>query len=96
MGVHELMNVNDAVRGLIRKRAPAGELRALAMAQGMHTLRQDGLVKAFLGLTEVGEVMATTNSWHPPSRGQGQPDAADMTGVEVSYLDTVFATRATS
>ncbi len=62
MGVHELMSVNDAIRGLIRKRAPAGEFRALAVGQGMHTLRQDGLDKAFMGLTEVGEVMAAANS----------------------------------
>jgi type II secretory ATPase GspE/PulE/Tfp pilus assembly ATPase PilB-like protein len=62
LGVHELMLSNDEVRALIRKRASAGELRQSALADGMTTLRQDGIEKALQGLTEVSEVLATANA----------------------------------
>ena len=40
---------------------PAGEIRALALAAGMRTLRQDGIEKVLAGLTDLSEVIAATN-----------------------------------
>jgi type II secretory ATPase GspE/PulE/Tfp pilus assembly ATPase PilB-like protein len=48
------------LRRLIQHRAPASELRAAAMENGMRTLRQDGLEKCPLGVTDFTEVRAVT------------------------------------
>ena len=61
LGLHELMRADEAVRTLIRRRAPAAELQAAALAGGMHTLRQDGIEKMLQGLTDLPEVIAATN-----------------------------------
>lgn len=60
LGVHELMLADDAVRHLIRRRAPADELQAAAVEGGMRTLRQDGVDKVLAGLTDIAEVIAAT------------------------------------
>jgi len=61
MGLHELMVSNDEIRRLVRRRAPAAELQAAALAGGMVTLRQDGIEKALAGLTDMAEVFAASN-----------------------------------
>ena len=45
----------------IRHRAPASEVRHLALDAGMRTLRQDGIEKVLQGLTDMGQVTAATN-----------------------------------
>ena len=61
LGIYELMLSDDAIRHHIRHRASAGEIRASALAAGMHTLRQDGIEKVLAGLTDLAEVIAATN-----------------------------------
>ncbi|GAA4424949.1 GspE/PulE family protein [Acidovorax lacteus] len=61
LGIHELMVSDDAIRHQIRHRAPAAEIRQSALAQGMLTLRQDGIEKVLQGLTDLPEVLAATN-----------------------------------
>jgi type II secretory ATPase GspE/PulE/Tfp pilus assembly ATPase PilB-like protein len=56
VGVYELLEADEAIRRLIQKRAPAFELTAAAMAGGMCTLKQDGIEKVLLGLTDIHEV----------------------------------------
>ena len=41
--------------------APASELRAAAMHDGMRTLKQDGIEKCLAGLTDLREVRATAS-----------------------------------
>lgn len=53
MGVHELLVGTDEVKKAIQKRATIDDLRALALEQGMTTLLQDALEKAFKGLTDI-------------------------------------------
>lgn len=60
VGLHELLVVEPDLRQLIQRRAPASELRAAALAAGMRTLRQDGLEKCLLGITDVAEVRGAT------------------------------------
>ncbi len=60
-GVHELMGVSRDVRRLIQTGARVDELQKAAMAEGMQTLRQDGIEKVLLGVTTIAEVRATTN-----------------------------------
>jgi type II secretory ATPase GspE/PulE/Tfp pilus assembly ATPase PilB-like protein len=48
------------MRPLVLERASAAELRAKARAEGMRSLREDGIIKAIAGLTTVEEVLAET------------------------------------
>lgn len=61
LGIHELVLADEALRLLIRRRASAQEMFAAARAAGMRTLRQDGIEKVLLGLTDLPEVLAATN-----------------------------------
>ena len=55
------MRADDDVREGIRHRAPASELQAAALRGGMRSLRQDGIDKMLLGLTDLPEVLSATN-----------------------------------
>ena len=56
LGIHELMEGTPGTKKLIKKQAPTDELFRLAASEGMTTLKQDGIHKVFLGLTDVAEV----------------------------------------
>jgi general secretion pathway protein E len=60
VGVFELMEVNDEVRGLILAKADVVNLTAVARRNGMRTLREDGWVKVASGLTTPDEVLRVT------------------------------------
>jgi type II secretory ATPase GspE/PulE/Tfp pilus assembly ATPase PilB-like protein len=60
--VHELMTVTRELRRLIQTGARADLLLHLALADGMRTLRQDGIDKVLAGMTTFAEVRATPNS----------------------------------
>ncbi|MCE2658227.1 MAG: Flp pilus assembly complex ATPase component TadA [Rubrivivax sp.] len=60
-GIHELMSVSRSVRRLIQTGARAEELQKQAMAEGMLTLRQDGIEKVWQGVTTLAEVRASSN-----------------------------------
>ena len=62
MGLHELLVVSRELRRLIQTSARAEELQGLAMAEGMRTLRQDGIDKVLAGVTTIEEVRATSNA----------------------------------
>jgi general secretion pathway protein E/type IV pilus assembly protein PilB len=59
-GVFELMPVTDDIRQLIMDRAPAGNIRKIASAQGMDSLRGDGWRLVREGRTTVEEVLRVT------------------------------------
>ncbi|WP_374662921.1 GspE/PulE family protein [Inhella sp.] len=61
LGIHELLVSDDAIRELIRKRAPAAEMFKAAQRGGLRTLRQDGIEKLLTGMTDLPEVLAATN-----------------------------------
>ncbi|WP_436523321.1 GspE/PulE family protein [Actinoplanes sp. HUAS TT8] len=56
IALHEVMPISSEIESLTIRRAPAGEIREVAVAQGMYDLRADGLAKASGGLTSVREV----------------------------------------
>jgi type IV pilus assembly protein PilB len=58
--IHELLVVDDAIEGAIVREASALEIRDLASERGMRTLRDDGVYKAFEGITTLEEVLART------------------------------------
>jgi type IV pilus assembly protein PilB len=57
IGLYEVMPMSDELRRLILEKRPADELRAAAQAEGMRTLREDGLEKIRTGITSVAEVL---------------------------------------
>jgi len=56
VGLYEVMNVSEEIRSLIVSRAPAHEIAAVAVKQGMATLRDDGLAKVRSGATTLVEL----------------------------------------
>jgi len=61
MGLHELLIATPDVRGLAQRRAPASEVRRRAIEDGMRTLKQDGIEKCLLGMTDLAEVRAAAS-----------------------------------
>ena len=60
VGLFEVMIVTEEIRSLIVRRASSAEVEKVAVAQGMRTLRQDGLIKVRRGLTSLAEVGRVT------------------------------------
>ena len=60
LGIMEIMPMTDPLRSLIMRHAVAGDLRKLAIAEGMRTMYEDGLMKAVAGITTVDEVLRVT------------------------------------
>ncbi|KUL36754.1 GspE/PulE family protein [Actinoplanes awajinensis] len=56
IAIHEVMPISPEIESLTIRRASSGEIREVAVAQGMYDLRADGLAKATGGLTSVREV----------------------------------------
>jgi type IV pilus assembly protein PilB len=59
-GVYEVMMMTPRVRELVLERASAGEIKGVAISEGMLTLRRDGLQKLRRGLTTVEEILKET------------------------------------
>ena len=58
LGLHELMLGSDAVKKNIQERARVADIVATALDEGMRTLKQDGIQKVLLGLTDMHQVRA--------------------------------------
>ena len=57
IGFYELLRMNAEIAEMVIRRAPLADLKDAAKANGMHELREDGLVKVLEGLTTPDEVM---------------------------------------
>ncbi|MDQ7850463.1 MAG: GspE/PulE family protein, partial [Armatimonadota bacterium] len=57
IGVFELLMMSDAIRELVVRRAPSSEIKALAVREGMQTLRDDGLEKVLSGVSTIDEIL---------------------------------------
>jgi len=62
VGIHELLLVTPALRQLVVAGVRVEPLREQAIADGMRTLRHDGIDKVLQGLTTIAEVRATSNA----------------------------------
>jgi type II secretory ATPase GspE/PulE/Tfp pilus assembly ATPase PilB-like protein len=64
VGLFELMIVDDKVCDMITQRAMASEIRRHARAaQGMRTLREEGIIKCAQGVTSAEEILAHTDKF---------------------------------
>ncbi|MGE5509599.1 MAG: type II secretion system ATPase GspE [Chitinophagales bacterium] len=57
LAIQEVMPMTLQMRQLVTQNAPADSLRAQAVADGMVTLKHDGVAKALRGLTTIEEVL---------------------------------------
>jgi type II secretory ATPase GspE/PulE/Tfp pilus assembly ATPase PilB-like protein len=58
IGLHELLLIGEEIKGLIHAHATVGEMVKVALAQGMTTLLQDGVLKVLQGVTDYAQVRA--------------------------------------
>ena len=56
IGLYELLPATPSLRHLIRQRSPASEYLATGVADGMRTLKQDGIEKVIRGVTDIMQV----------------------------------------
>lgn len=60
-GIYEMIDVGPDMQELIMQQAPVEQMRRLAHGQGFRSMREDGLIKAWLGVTTVDEVHRVTS-----------------------------------
>jgi general secretion pathway protein E len=58
--VAEVLPIGDTMRRLVLQHADATTLERTARAEGMKTMREDGLAKALSGQTTIEEVLRVT------------------------------------
>lgn len=58
--IYEILKIDETIKDLIIKKAPALQIKKIAISQGMRTLRMDGWRKVIAGLTTPEEVMRVT------------------------------------
>jgi type IV pilus assembly protein PilB len=62
VGVYEMLELSEATRELVMKRASSPEIAARAKADGkLSLLREDGFVKVAAGVTSIGEVLGAVS-----------------------------------
>ena len=57
LGIYEMLTVSEGIQRLTLERKSSSEIKRLAIAEGMLTLRQDGLMKVKQGVTSIEEVL---------------------------------------
>lgn len=62
IGLYEVMAMSDAIEELAVSRSSAADIQKQAIAEGMITMEQDGLLKALEGLTTIDEVLRETGT----------------------------------
>lgn len=56
LGIHEVLECTPQLKSLIKKRSDTDGIYEQAVLNGMTTLKQDGILKIFKGLTDIHEV----------------------------------------
>ncbi len=57
MGIHEVMTVSEDIERACVNHASGDEIKRIAVAGGMRTLRDDGFAKALSGVTSIEEIL---------------------------------------
>ena len=56
LGIHELMEGTAEIKKMIKKQASTETILNQAVKEGMYTLKQDGILKVFQGVTDMSEI----------------------------------------
>ncbi len=59
-GIFEVLNVSEHIQSLVTARATSGDIKEVAIKEGMSTLRDDGWRRVFDGFTTIDEVLRVT------------------------------------
>jgi len=62
VGIHEVLNVTENIRGLITGSATSDEIEKQAKEEGMITMFEDGVITAARGITSLEEVFRVTSA----------------------------------
>lgn len=62
IGIYEVLSMTEEIEDLAVRKAPSSEIAKRAIAQGMLTMKQDGILKALKGVTTIDEVLRVTMS----------------------------------
>jgi general secretion pathway protein E len=62
IGIFELLAMSEEIRKMLRASASASDIKARAIAEGMITLKRDGMLKVKEGLTSISEIMRSVFS----------------------------------
>lgn len=62
IGIFEVLPLSESINKLIAKRASGTDIKNQAIAEGMLTMKQDGLLKVFDGTTTIDEVLRVTSA----------------------------------
>jgi type II secretory ATPase GspE/PulE/Tfp pilus assembly ATPase PilB-like protein len=68
IAIHELLTSTEAVKTLIRHKAPVDQLRLTCLAQGMRTLLMDGIQKVLHGVTDLAEILQVARYEKPSAQ----------------------------
>ncbi len=60
VGIYEIFEMDDDLRGLVLRKAAVSEIRSMAEKKGMKSLVEDGLNKIAQGITTIEEVLRVT------------------------------------
>jgi general secretion pathway protein E len=60
LGIFEFLEVTPEIQDAIMRQESAGDMLKIAQSQGYRNLREDGLIKAWRGLTSTDEVLRVT------------------------------------
>lgn len=61
MAIYEIMELSDAIKGMVLNSADSNQLRKKAIEEGMETLMKNGVSKVKLGLTTLSEVLRVSS-----------------------------------
>ena len=61
-GIFEVMEISDELRPLIANKATSDEIDAKARSLGMASMMEDGMKRAFEGITTITEIIRATKS----------------------------------
>ncbi len=62
IGIYEVLTMSEKIEALAVAKAPASEIKKVAIEAGMITMSQDGLIKALKGITTIDEVLRVTTT----------------------------------
>lgn len=60
LGIYEFLEVTPQIQEAVMRQQPIAEMLNIAQQQGYRNLREDGLIKAWRGLTSIEEVLRVT------------------------------------
>ena len=61
VAIHEFLHISPRIRDAILREEGHARIHEIAASEGFQTMREDGIRKAILGLTTLGEVFAATS-----------------------------------